>query len=50
VKAVIERCAGIDIGKTILNVCVLTGAADAEPDAELRRFTGFNADLDKLRE
>jgi transposase len=49
-KAVVERCAGIDIGKSILNVCVLTGAADQEPAVELGKFGAFNADLDRLRE
>ena len=32
-KAVVERCAGIDIAKKVLNVCLLTGAADLEPQA-----------------
>jgi transposase len=49
-RAVMERCAGIDVAKKTLNVCVLTGAADQEPAAELRLFGTFNAELDKLRE
>jgi transposase len=49
-KAVVERCAGIDVGKSMLNVCVLTGAADQEPEAELRKFATFNSDLARLRE
>jgi transposase len=48
-KAVVERCAGIDVGKEVLNVCVLTGPADQDPQAELREFLTFNAELDKLR-
>jgi transposase len=47
-KAVVERCAGIDVAKAILNVCVLTGAADSEPKVELRKFGTYNAELDKL--
>jgi transposase len=49
-KAVLERCAGIDVGKKALNVCVMTGAADHEPKGELRLFGTFNAELDKLRQ
>jgi transposase len=49
-KAVVERCAGVDVGKKALNVCVMTGAADREPDVELRLFGTFNTELDKLRQ
>jgi transposase len=49
-KAVVERCAGIDVGKSVLNVCVMTGPADQDPEVELREFTGFNDDLDWLRQ
>jgi transposase len=49
-KAVVERCAGIDVAKTTLNVCVMTGAADREPDVELRKFGTYNAELDQLRQ
>jgi transposase len=34
----IERCAGIDIGKRFLVCCVMTGAAYEEPRSETRRF------------
>ena len=37
-KAVVERCAGIDVAKKVLNVCVMTGAANVEPTVELRLF------------
>ena len=49
-KAVLERCAGIDVGEKALNVCVMKGAADQEPKGELRLFGTFNAELDKLRQ
>jgi transposase len=49
-KAVIERCAGIDVGKDVLNVCVMTGPADQDPKVDLREFLTFNAHLDELRE
>ena len=48
-KAVVERCAGIDVSKKTLNVCVLTGPADEEPEAELGLFGTFNAELDRLK-
>jgi transposase len=49
-KAVVERCAGIDIAKTVLNVCVMTGAADLDPRIELGKYGTFNADLGRLRD
>jgi transposase len=49
-NAVVERCAGIDVSKKILNVCALTGAADQEPEAELKMCGTYNAELDQLRE
>ena len=49
IPAVIERCAGIDVGKTFLTVCLLTGPADGEPKAETRKFGTFHADLQALR-
>jgi len=50
ISAVIERCAGIDVAKKVLNVCVLTGAAADEPAVELRQFGSFTEDLRRLRE
>jgi transposase len=50
IAAVIERCAGIDVGKTFLTVCLLTGPADGEPKAETRKFGTFHADLSALRQ
>ena len=34
----VENCAGIDVGKKFLAVCVLTGPADRKPAQEVRRF------------
>lgn len=45
----IERCAGIDIGKRFLLCCVLTGAAHEEPHSETRRFDTTVASLERLR-
>jgi transposase len=49
IQAVIERCAGIDVGKTFIVVCVITGPAQEEPQVEVRRFGTFNEELEKLR-
>ena len=49
-NAVVERCAGIDVSKKILNVCALTGAADQEPEAELKMCGTYNAELDQRRQ
>ena len=48
-QAIIERCAGIDVGKKFITGCVLIGTADAEPTAEKRIFGTFNAELEELR-
>ena len=49
IPAVIERCAGIDVGKTFLTVCLLTGPADGEPKVEMRKVGTFHAELEALR-
>jgi transposase len=46
---IIERCAGIDIGKRFLLCCVLTGAAHEEPRSETRRFDTTVPGLERLR-
>src|SRR4051812_24666228 len=50
IPAVVERCAGIDVGKKTLAVCVMTGAANEEPQAELRKFGTVRAELIRLCE
>ena len=45
----IERCAGIDIGKRFLLCCVMTGAAHEEPRSETRRFDTTVPVLERLR-
>jgi transposase len=47
---IIERCAGIDIGKRFLLCCVLTGAADEEPTSQTLRFETTVPALEHLRE
>jgi transposase len=50
ITAVIERCAGIDVGKKILSVCLMVGAADEDPRTEIRTYGTTNADLERLRQ
>jgi len=49
IEAVIERCAGIDVGKKFLVVCLLTGSLDEEPTAQIRKFGTIVAELENLR-
>ena len=50
IPAVIERCAGIDVGKKFLAVCVATGPASESANEEVRKFGTVRAELEKLRE
>jgi transposase len=50
IEAEIERCAGIDVGKKWLAVCILVGPLDAEPRSETRRFGSNVTDLEHLRD
>jgi transposase len=36
IAAVIERCAGIDVGKKLIAVCVMTGPANGEARSRIR--------------
>jgi len=36
IAAVIERCAGIDVGEKFIAVCVMTGPANGEARSEIR--------------
>ena len=38
ISAAIERCAGIDVGKKFLAVCVMVGPLEGEPRVEIRKF------------
>jgi transposase len=48
--AAIERCAGIDVGKRFLAVCVMCGPLNQEPNVERRRFGTLRSDLNNLRQ
>jgi len=45
----VENCAGIDVGKKFLAVCILTGPVDRKPAAEVRRFGTSVKELEALR-
>ena len=45
----VERCAGIDVGKKFLLVCVLIGLANQKPTEEVRRFGTNVKELERLR-
>src|SRR5438270_10342209 len=47
---IIERCAGIDVGKCFLLCSVLTGAAQEDPASQTRRFDTNVPDLEEMRE
>ena len=49
INAVLERCAGIDIGKRFLMACVRVGPADGEPRTEIRKFGTTVSELERLK-
>jgi hypothetical protein len=50
IPAVTEGCAGIDVGKKFLAVCVMTGPANENAKPEVRRFGTTRSELEKLRQ
>ena len=50
ISAAIERCAGIDVGKKFLAVCVMVGPLEGEPRVEIRKFGTIRAELERLRD
>jgi transposase len=50
IPAVIEKCAGIDVGKKFVVACLLTGPAKDPAQAETRKFGTVRAELEKLRQ
>ena len=47
--AAVERCAGIDVGKKWLSVCVMIGPLSGEARIEKRRFGTTVPDLQQLQ-
>jgi len=50
IPAIVERCAGIDVGKKFLVVCLMVGPAEAEPRVETRTYGTINVELERLRQ
>lgn len=50
IQAVIECCAGIDVGKKLIVVCVLKGPANGDARSEIRKYGTNNEPLEQLRE
>lgn len=50
IRAAVERCAGIDIGKDVVAVCVMVGPLHEEPRSEVRQYLTIRSELDKLRQ
>ena len=50
ISAAIERCAGIDVGKKFLAVCVMVGPLQGEPQVEIRQFGTIRSQLNALRD
>jgi transposase len=48
IAAVVERCAGIDVGKRFLKVCVMVGPLAEEPQYEIRRIDCTQSDYEQL--
>ena len=49
INAVVESCAGIDVGKRFVMVCIMVGPASQEPRSEVRRFGTTMPELERLR-
>lgn len=49
IEAIVEKCAGIDVGKKFLMVCVMSGPANEEPKMEVRKVFTIRRELDHLR-
>jgi transposase len=50
IAAAVERCAGIDVGKKFLVVCVLKGPAYGDAQTHIRKFGTTSEVLEELRE
>ena len=50
ISAVLECCAGIDVGKKWIAVCVLTGPANGDAQVQTRKFETTNQCLERLCE
>ena len=49
-KTLVERCAGIDVGKRFVMVCVLTGGPGEKAQSEVRKYGTTTLELESLRQ
>lgn len=49
IRAAVERCAGIDVGKDFVAVCIMVGPLEQEPRSEVRQFLTIRPALENLR-
>ena len=47
--AAVEQCAGIDVGKRVLDVCIMIGPLQGETRSEYRKYGTNRADLELLK-
>ena len=50
IAAVVERCAGIDVAKKFLKVCVMVGPLNEEPRCEIRKIDCSDSGYQQWRE
>ena len=50
IEAILERCAGIDVCKKFVLVCVMTGGAQDEPRTQIKKFGTIVSELQRLAE
>jgi transposase len=50
IEAVLERCAGIDVGKKFVVVCVMVGGPKEEPRTQIKKFGTIVPELEKMVE
>lgn len=48
-KALVERCAGIDVGKKFVLVCILTGGANEKVHSDIRKYGTTTTELESLK-
>jgi len=47
IEAILERCAGIDIGKKFVVVCVVAGGAKDDPHTQIKKFGPIVSELER---
>ena len=50
IEAILERCAGIDVGKKFVVVCVMTGGARDELHTQIKKLGTIVSELQRSAE